>query len=318
MKFIPSCWAVALGALVLFTTCSRDNADLGAPNGAAAGKLKVVATTTMITDLVRQVGGDLVDVQGLMGVGVDPHGYTAKPSDADKLKAADMIIYNGLMLEGQIEPMLKGMKKNKKHVYAVTDKIPRDKLLKPEEFEGHHDPHVWFDPTLWVHCLDTVVEGLSKADVANKVKYEKRGAKLRVEFLALHEWAKGRMTDLPEKPVLITSHDAFNYFGRAYNLEVVGLQGISTDDEASTKQYTRIADLIKNRKVKAVFTESSVNSAPIEQLCRDTGTVKGGELFSDAMGQPGKMMGPEGDQYNVGTYQGMIRHNVNTVVKSLK
>ena len=150
MKFIPSCWAVVLGALVLFTTCSRDNADLGAPNGAAAGKLKVVATTTMITDLVRQVGGDLVDVQGLMGVGVDPHGYTAKPSDADKLKAADMIIYNGLMLEGQIEPMLKGMKINKKHVYAVTDKIPRDKLLKPEEFEGHHDPHVWFDPTLWV------------------------------------------------------------------------------------------------------------------------------------------------------------------------
>ena len=318
MKFIPSCWAVALSVLLLFTACSRDNADLGTQNGIGAGKLKVVATTTMITDLVRQVGGDLVDARGLMGVGVDPHGYTAKPSDADKLKAADVILYNGLKLEGQIEAMLVGMKKNKKHVYAVTDKIPRDKLLKPEEFEGHHDPHVWFDPTLWVHCLDAVVEGLSAADTANKIKYEQRGATLRAEFLSLHEWARGRMADLPENPVLITSHDAFNYFGRAYGLEVVGLQGISTEDEASAKKITKIADLITNRRVKAVFPESSVNSAPIEQLCRDTGAVKGGELFSDAMGQPGKMEGPKDDQYDVGTYQGMIRHNVNTVVESLK
>ena len=318
MKFIPSCWTAALGALVLFTACSRDNADLGAQNGAGVGKLKVVATTTMITDLVRQVGGDLVDAQGLMGVGVDPHGYTAKPSDDDKLKAADVIFYNGLKLEGKIEAMLVSMKKNKNYVYAVTDKIPRDKLLKPEEFEGHHDPHVWFDPTLWVYCLDVVVEGLSTGDAANKIKYEQRGAKLRAEFLSLHEWARSRVADLPENPVLITSHDAFNYFGRAYDLEVVGLQGISTEDEASAKKITEIADLIKNRKVKAVFTESSVNSAPIVQLCKDTGAVKGGELFSDAMGQPGKMEGPEGDQYDVGTYQGMIRHNVNTVVEFLK
>lgn len=272
----------------------------------------------MITDLVRQVGGDLVDAEGLMGVGVDPHGYTAKPSDADKLKAADVVFYNGLMLEGQIEAMLVGMKKNKKYVYAVTGKIPTDRLLKPEEFEGHHDPHVWFDPTLWVHCLDVVVEGLSAADAANKIKYEKNGAKLRVEFLSLHEWAKSRMAGLSENPVLITSHDAFNYFGRAYGLEVVGLQGISTEDEASAKNFTAIADLIRNRKVKAVFTETSVNSGPIEQLCKDSGATKGGELFSDAMGQPGKMEGPDDARYDVGTYQGMIKHNVNIVVESLK
>ena len=192
MKFIQFCWAATLGALVLFTACSRGDHNLGGQNGAGTGKLKVVATTTMITDLVRQVGGDLVDAEGLMGVGVDPHGYTAKPSDADKLKAADVVFYNGLMLEGQIEAMLVGMKKNKKYVYAVTGKISTDRLLKPEEFEGHHDPHVWVDPTLWVHCLDVVVEGLSAADAANKIKYEKNGAKLRVEFLSLHEWAKSR------------------------------------------------------------------------------------------------------------------------------
>ena len=318
MKIIQFCYAVTLGVLVSFTACSRGDCNLGGQNGAGAGKLKVVVTTTMITDLVRQVGGELVDAEGLMGVGVDPHGYTAKPSDVDKLKEADVIFYNGLMLEGQIEGMLVGMKKNKKYVYAVTGKIPMDRLLKPEEFEGHHDPHVWFDPTLWVYCLDVVVEGLSAADAANKNKYIENGAKLRAEFLSLHEWAKARMADLPENPVLITSHDAFNYFGRAYDLEVVGLQGVSTEDEASAKKFTEIADRIKKHKVKALFTESSVNSAPIEQLCRDTGAVRGGELFSDAMGQPGKMEGPEDDQYDVGTYQGMIRHNVTTVVESLK
>mgnify|MGYP001233025839 CR=1 FL=1 len=318
MNFIQFSWVVTLGVLMLFTACSRGDSNKDDQNGAGSGKLQVVATTTMITDLVRQVGGELVDAEGLMGVGVDPHGYTAKPSDADKLKEADVIFYNGLMLEGQIETMLVGMKKNNKYVYAVTEKIPTDRLLKPEEFEGHHDPHVWFDPTLWVHCLDVVVEGLSAADVANKNKYMKNGAKLRVEFLSLHEWAKVRMADLSENPLLITSHDAFNYFGRAYDLEVVGLQGISTEDEASAKRFTEIADRIKKHKVKAVFTESSVNSAPIEQLCKDTGAVKGGELFSDAMGQPGKMEGPDDARYDVGTYQGMIRHNVNTVVDSLK
>ena len=307
-----------MGLMVLLTACSQDSGGLGAQNGVGANKLKVVATTTMITDLVRQVGGDLVYAQGLMGVGVDPHGYTAKPSDADKLKTADVIFFNGLMLEGKIEDMLARMKKNKEHIYAVTDKVPREKLLKPEEFKGHYDPHLWFDPSLWVYCLEVVVEGLSAADAVNQVKYKEKGAQLRAEFLYLHEWAKIRMDSLPENPVLITSHDAFNYFGRAYNLEVVGLQGISTEDEASTKQYTRIADLIRGRKIKAVFTESSVSSAPIEQLCRDTGAVKGGELFSDAMGKQGQMEGPIGAQYDVGTYQGMIRHNVNTVVKFLK
>ena len=135
MKIIQFCYAVTLGVLVSFTACSRGDCNLGGQNGAGAGKLKVVVTTTMITDLVRQVGGELVDAEGLMGVGVDPHGYTAKPSDADKLKEADVIFYNGLMLEGQIEGMLVGMKKNKKYVYAVTGKIPMDRLLKPEEFE---------------------------------------------------------------------------------------------------------------------------------------------------------------------------------------
>ena len=316
MKRVQILWAATMSFAVLLAGCSQSGGDSDGQK--VSGKLKVVATTTMITDLVRQVGGDLVEVEGMMGVGVDPHGYTAKPSDADKLKAADVIFYNGLTLEGQIEPMLEGMKKNKKYVYAVADRIPKDLLLKPEEFKGHYDPHVWFDPTMWVHCLDVVVEGLSAADASHKEEYEKNGTELRAELLSLHEWAQGRMAGLPKDPVLVTSHDAFNYFGRAYKLEVIGLQGISTEDEASSKSFTTLVDLIKKRGVKAVFTESSVNSRPIEQLCKDTGAAKGGELFSDAMGQPGKMEGPEGDQYDVGTYQGMIKHNVNTVVEFLK
>jgi len=316
MKKIQLIWVAALGAMGLLTACSQSGGD--AEGLSQSGKLRVVATTSMITDLVRQVGGDLVEVEGMMGVGVDPHGYTAKPSDADKLKAADVIFYNGLTLEGQIEPMLESMKENKKYVYAVADRIPKERLLKPEEFKGHYDPHVWFDPTIWVHCLDVVVEGLSAADAPNQAEYKKNGKKLRDEILSLHEWAQGRMAGLPKNPVLVTSHDAFNYFGRAYKLEVISLQGISTEDEASSKSFTALVDLIKKRGVKAVFTESSVNSRPIEQLCKDTGAAKGGELFSDAMGQPGKMEGPEGDQYDVGTYQGMIKHNVNTVVEFLK
>ena len=321
MKKINWVGAAFLGLAVLWTACSQGGGS-GQPSDGEVrtGKLKVVTTTTMITDLVKQVGGDLVEVEGLMEPGVDPHQYDPTAGAVTKMRAADLIFYNGLMLEGKMDDRLVEMARDKtKLVYAITEKIDRKKLLEPEEFEGHYDPHVWFDPTLWVLCVDLVVEGLGAADAANKAKYEANGEALKEEILEIHEWAKSRVAQVPEgSRVLVTSHDAFNYFAGAYDFEVVALLGISTEDEASAANVTRLVDLIKSKNIKAIFSETSVSSKGIDQIRKDAGVENGGELFSDAMGKPGEMEGPEGAQYDVGTYQGMIKHNINTVVEALK
>jgi manganese/zinc/iron transport system substrate-binding protein len=290
---------------------------LGAVTSAtAAGKpLRVTTTVSMLTDLVRDVGGERVAVEGLMGPGVDPHLYKATASDVTRLGRADAVFYVGLMLEGKMEEVFAKLRKPGKVVVAVAESLPREQLLKPPAFEGHYDPHVWFDVTLWARCAEAVVAGLSKADPAGRAHYESRGRDLQKRYAALHEWALQRASELPEgKRVLITSHDAFNYFGRAYGFEVVGLQGISTVTEAGLADMAKLVDFIKRRGVKAVFVESSVSHATIERISKDAGVRIGGEIFSDAMGTPGHIE----NGYDVGTYEGMIRHNLNTVVGALK
>jgi len=280
-----------------------------------AGKVRVVTTTTMVTDLVRQVGGDKVDVQGLMGAGVDPHLYKALASDITKLQNADVIFYNGLLLEGKMQDVFAKMARTKKHVYPITEAIPQDQLLEPPEFSGHYDPHVWFDVPLWAKCVDMVVKGLSEFAPHDKDFFEQQGKAAQAKMQTLHDWAVKRANELPkEKRILITSHDAFNYFGRAYGFQVVGLQGISTVEEANMASMVKMVEFIKKNNVKAVFVESSVPQQAIRRISEDARVIIGGELFSDAMGTPGQME----NGYDLGTYEGMIKHNLNKIVDALK
>lgn len=288
-------------------------ATVGLP--AATARLRVVTTTSIVTDLVRQVAGDFAQVEGLMGPGVDPHLYKPTAADIVRLQRAEVIFYNGLMLEGRMTDVFTKLARSKRHVYAVTESIPEDELLQPAAFEGHFDPHVWFDVQLWAKCVDTVVAGLAAADSANADAYRRQGEAVRARLAALHTWAQAKAEELPaERRVLVTSHDAYNYFGRAYGFTVVGLQGISTATEAGLADVARLSDFIRTRGVKAVFVESSVSPATIERVARDSGARVGGELFSDAMGEPGQIEGG----YNLGTYEGMIKHNLSTIVDALK
>lgn len=299
-----------LGALLFFVGgCSKQAQT--APNG----KLKVTTTTSMVTDLVKNIGGDKVEVQGLMGAGVDPHLYKATASDIAKLQQADAIFYNGLLLEGKMEEIFSRMKQSGRKIYAITEGLPKDRLLKPEEMAGHHDPHVWFDVEMWELCAQEVEKGLRTADPANAEHYTAKSAEFRTKLKELHNWAKTKVQELSqEKRILITSHDAYNYFGRAYGFEVVGLQGISTVTEPGLADMAKMVDFIKKKGVKAIFVESSVPPNTINRISNDAGVKVGGELFSDAMGTPGQIE----NGYDLGTYEGMVKHNINTIVDSLK
>ncbi|HUG13110.1 MAG TPA: zinc ABC transporter substrate-binding protein [Opitutaceae bacterium] len=283
---------------------------------ADAAPLRVVATTGMVADLVRQVGGERIEVDGLMGAGVDPHLYKASAQDVVRLQRADVIFYNGLLLEGKMGDLLTRMARSKKGgVYAVTESIPEELLLSPAEFSGHHDPHLWLDVSLWARCGDTVAEALTAEDPEGAAYYKSRAEQSRASLAELHVWALAKAAELPqERRILITSHDAFNYFGRAYGFEVVGLQGISTVTEAGLADMARMVDLIKARGARAIFVESSVPPQAIQRIAADAGVRVGGELFSDAMGTPGEIE----HGYDLGTYNGMIRHNLNTVVEALR
>jgi manganese/zinc/iron transport system substrate-binding protein len=282
---------------------------------ALAAPLRIVTTTSMVTDLVKQVAGDRATVEGLMGPGVDPHLYKPTASDIVKLQRADVIFYNGLVLEGKMTDVFTRLARAKKPVYAVTEDIPEEKLLQPEEFAGHYDPHVWFDVMLWRDCVKTVVEALAAADQANAKYYRARGSQVQKKMEELDAWAKAKAAELPEsKRVLVTSHDAYNYFGRAYGFTVVGLQGISTATEAGLADVAKLSDFIRKRGVKSIFVESSVPHATIERVAADSGAKVGGELFSDAMGTPGQME----NGYDLGTYEGMIKHNLTTIVEGQK
>ena len=284
-----------------------------------AAKLNVVTTTTMVTDMVKEIGGDRVNVVGLMGPGVDPHLYKPASGDVVKLQRAKVIFYSGLMLEGRMSDLFFKMARAGKKVYAVTESIPEKDRLEPPEFEGHWDPHIWGDPTLWSKCIATVVEGLSAGDPDGNEFYAKRGAAAVKSYKDVHQWALKRIAELPKSQrVLVTSHDAFNYFGQAFGFQVVAVQGLSTVTEAGLADIAKTVDFIKSKKLKAIFVESSVNPSAIERVSKDAGVKIGGELFSDACGRSGDFHEAHGEKYDVGTFVGMIKHNVNTVVDALK
>jgi manganese/zinc/iron transport system substrate-binding protein len=274
--------------------------------------IRAVCTTGMVADLVRNIGGARVTVDQLFGQDVDPHLYKATPADINKLNGADAIFYSGLHLEGKMAELLERIGR-RSPVFPVAEYIDTKLLLTDEH--GNADPHVWFDVSLWSQAAGFVRDALCLYDPEHAAEYRQRGEKYLAELGRLHEEARVELAGIPkEQRVLITSHDAFRYFGRAYDVEVKGIQGISTEAEASVRDINELVAFIARRKVKAVFVESSVSKRNMESLmegCRKHGhEVKlGGELFSDAMGPAGT---PEG------TYAGMVRHNVATSVKALR
>jgi manganese/zinc/iron transport system substrate-binding protein len=277
---------------------------------------KVVVTTTIsqIADAVENIGREHVEVQSLMGPGIDPHLYKAKQSDIGKLQDADIIFYNGLHLEGKMLEIFEKMDAEKP-TYAIANSIPKQQLRKDAADETAMDPHVWFDIDLWKTALVQVTEGLIEIDPNNKEAYEKNAEQYFTKLDELKQYAEAEMAKIPEEQkVLVTAHDAFNYFGAKYHLEVMGLQGLSTDSEYGLRDVQSLVDTLVDRNIKAVFVESSISEKSINAVIEGAKDKNhqveiGGELYSDAMGEEGT---------EEGTYIGMYKHNVDTIVEALK
>ena len=297
---------------LLLSACASSGGKSDLP--IAERTINVVTTTGMIADAAINVGGERVQVQSLMGPGVDPHLYKASENDVQTLQGADIVFYNGLHLEAQMGEVLERMNDFGIRTVVVTDKIDRSVLLAPPEFAGNYDPHVWFDVTLWMKAAEQIKEALIEADPTHQAVYEANAEAYLGELQELHEYVLRQAEGIPaEQRVLITAHDAFNYFGRAYGFEVRGLQGISTEAQAGTADVQALADFIVERQIPAVFVESSVPQRNVEAVqaavqSRGFDVKIGGSLFSDAMGTAGT---PEG------TYVGMVRHNIDTIVAAL-
>lgn len=303
--------ALVVGALAL-TGCTSTASSADEPIGDRP--VRVTTTTNFITDTVARIGGENVEVTGLMGPGVDPHLYRASAGDVQALRDADVIFYGGLQLEGRMADLLDELSETRLTV-AVTADLPREKLLEPAAgVAEQYDPHVWFDVTLWKQASTTIAATLAERDPARAADYQANLESYLAELDELDAYIMARMAAIPpERRLLVTSHDAFEYFGRRYGLDVAGIQGISTAAEATTADIERVAALIASRGVPAVFVESSVPRQTIEALIasaagRGAEVTVGGELYADAAGDPGT---PEG------TYIGMLRANTDLIAEGL-
>lgn len=278
-------------------------------------KLNVVTTTSMITDLVKNIGGDMIELNGLMGSGVDPHLYKASEGDVTKLVNADIIFYNGLHLEGKLVEVFEKMGNQNKTQVALAEELDETGLIGSEYFASNYDPHVWFNIQYFKTFAKKVTNVLSEKDPKNAINYLENEKKFLAQLNGLETKVKAKIATLSkEKRILVTAHDAFNYFGKAYDFEVVGLQGLSTATEAGVKDVQRLASFIIEKDIKAVFIESSVPKRTIEALqasvkAKDHDVEIGGTLYSDALGNAGTVEG---------TYVGMFEYNVNTIVNALK
>lgn len=292
---------------VLLISCKNEKED--------NGKLNVVTTTTMITDLVKNIGGDLVNLQGLMGSGVDPHLYKASEGDVSKLVNADIIFYNGLHLEGKLVEVFEKMERQNKVQVALGEQLDKSGLIGSDYFASNYDPHVWFNIAYFKAFAIQVEKTLSENDPDNAEAFKANLNTYLEKLTQLEAEINTVISTLPEeKRILVTAHDAFNYFGKNYGFNVVGLQGLSTATEAGVQDVQKLAKFIIENKVKAIFVESSVPQRTIEALqaavkSKGTNVDIGGTLYSDALGNAGTVEG---------TYIGMFKYNVNTIVNALK
>lgn len=287
---------------------------LAAPTVLSAQEpLKIVATTGMIADAARRVGGDLVTVRALMGPGVDPHSYRQTRSDIVAMTRADLTLWHGLYLEAQMERFFEELGR-KRAVVPVAEAVDKSVLLDNADYENRYDPHVWMDPAIWTDVVAEVARALSVARPESADAFAANAKAYRAELAALDDFARMAAATVPDDSrVLVTAHDAFSYFGRAYGFEVIGIQGISTDSEAGLNRISQLVDVLVDRKIGAVFVETSVSDRNMRALIEGAASrghevVIGGSLFSDAMGQEGTYEG---------TYLGMIDHNVTTIARAL-
>lgn len=278
------------------------------------GRLLVVTTTGLIADAVKNVAGETVDIIALMGPGVDPHLYKATHGDVRKIAQADILLFNGLHLEGKMITVFEKTR-SAKTVVAVTRDIPHGMLIALDESGRSFDPHIWFDISLWKHAVETIKVTLQEKDPQHAETFERNAAKYLLTLDSIHQWVQQSIKQIPgDQRVLITAHDAFGYFGQAYEIDVRGLQGISTLSEFGLRDVTTLVDFIIERKIKAIFLETSVSEKSIQAIvhgCNKKGwPVRiGGSLYSDALGD---------ERTGAHTYTGMVRANVNTIVNSLK
>jgi len=295
---------------VKFLVCAAMAFLLTVP-GSARAEVEIVCTTGMVANLVREVAGDRAKVTALISDGVDPHLYKPTRDDVAKLLKADVIFYSGLHLEGRMEATFEKMHQRGKVVAAVTSSIPPEQLLSQS---GAVDPHVWMDPLVWAECIEAVGTTLAQADPQGSESFNANATRYRAMLKSLSEWIRTAIATIPdEKRVLITAHDAFQYFGRTTGLQVLGLQGLSTESEAGVSDINRIVDEIVKRQIPAVFFESTLSEknirAVIEGAAARGQVVKpGGMLYSDSLGAAGT---PEA------TSEGMLRHNTRTITNAL-
>lgn len=303
-------WLLISALLLLIAGCGGGQDDSGA---AGTGKIKITATTGQVADLARNIGGPLVEVTALMGSGIDPHLYKASARDVERLRGADLILYNGLHLEAKMGEVLERM--GDKPTLAVAETLDPSRLISPEEYTGSHDPHVWFDVALWAEAIPVVVEQISALAPQHAAEFQQRGDQYAARLAEMHAHALATLGQVPEQQrVMITAHDAFNYFGRAYGLEVRGLQGISTATEAGTRDVQDLAAFISENRIPALFVETSVSPRTINAVkeavaARGFDVQIGGEIYSDALGDAGTP---------AGTYLGMVRHNVDVIAAALQ
>ena len=293
-------------AMMLLISCGKGGATSGK-------KIKVTTTTTMLTDLVKTIGGDKVEVTGLMGEGVDPHLYSASAGDIEKLGNADIIVYGGLHLEGKMTEIFEKLTSQNKNILNVGDKLDKSKIHLVDQ--NTPDPHVWFNTELWEKEAEAIEAELSKFDPKNSEYYKENLKKYKVELVELTNYVKTEFSKIPEKSrVLVTAHDAFNYFGEQFGLEVKAIQGVSTDSETGTKNISDLANFIVERNIKAIFIESSVPKKSIEALqeavkAKGKEVKIGGELYSDSLGD---------EAHNSETYIKTVKANADTIVNALK
>ncbi|MEO9594619.1 metal ABC transporter solute-binding protein, Zn/Mn family [Rhodopirellula bahusiensis] len=299
--------------LMLLLVLSATGGCINSAGKTKSDKLQVLATTAMVGDVVKAIGGDKIEVTVLLGPGVDPHLYKTTRDDVAQILEADVVFYSGLMLEGKMTDTFAKVGKNKR-VFAVTEDLDDSRLLSDSQQTDHPDPHVWFDVELWSLTANKVAKVLGDELPSHINAFDKNSVNYQAELRNLAADAKAALATIPkEQRILITSHDAFGYLGRAYDIEVMGVQGISTDSEAGLQRINQLVDLIVEKKVPAVFVETSVNGKSIQALIdgaksRGHTVTIGGELYSDAAGEAGTYEG---------TYLGMIDHNVTLITRAL-
>ncbi|MEC7800802.1 MAG: metal ABC transporter substrate-binding protein [Verrucomicrobiota bacterium] len=310
---------ILVGSLFLLG-CADQKPDTQEKIDASTKRLSIVATTTQITDILSQLLGDSCRIYSLMGPGVDPHLYKPTARDMTNITSADLVIYHGLKLEGKLASTIEKANNNKIIAYAVSSPVPKEKLLASDDkVSPYPDPHIWFDPEIWIQCVHGLASLLSEKLPDSKYQIRERAAQLETEYRQISKWARTKIQSLPPKDrKLITSHDAFRYFGRSFGMQVISLQGISTLQEAGLGDRANLVDYIKKNQVRCLFVESSVNPKALNEIAKETGISIGAPLFSDALGSSkSKIIGPDQVEHTLDTWTGMMIHNIQSIVQGL-